>query len=300
MQVIEEYKKLCEGVLAIPVVAGVKTESEKFAGAFYTMTLEALMPDGKALQMATSHNLGQGFAKAFNISFFDEKKQKVVPWQSSWGFSTRLIGAVVMVHGDDKGLVVPPRLAKKKVVVVPIFFAGSKKIVLDKAFELTKRLSSFGAFLDDRENYSPGWKFSDWELKGVPLRVELGPKDIEKNQAVVVRRDNAKKEFVKLEFLERRVGEILLEMQSEMFLRAKSFLDSNIVEAKNEKEFLEGVEKKKLVLVPFCCGVSCERSVKEKHGVSSRCVPLNSKKVSGDCVFCGKKASNFVLFGKSY
>ncbi|MEM4261597.1 MAG: proline--tRNA ligase [Candidatus Diapherotrites archaeon] len=300
IMVLKEYKKLCEELLAIPVIAGYKTEHEKFAGAFYTTTLEALMPDGKALQMATSHNLGQGFAKAFKISFLDENKNKKTPWQSSWGFSTRLIGALVMTHGDDKGLIIPPLLAKKKIVIIPILFTDSKEQVLEKAYEVAKKLEEFGAFVDERDNYNPGWKFSDWELKGIPLRIEIGPKDIEKNQVVIVRRDTGKKEFVKLSELQKRTKEIIIEMQKNLFTKAKKFLEDNIIKVKNEKEFLEEINKKKLVLAPFCCEVECEKIVKEKFGITSRCIPLESEETKEKCIFCSKDKAKLVLFGKSY
>jgi prolyl-tRNA synthetase len=298
--ILDEYKKLVEELLAIPVIAGEKTESEKFAGALYTTTIEGLMPDGRALQMGTSHNLGQGFAKAFGLKFVDVDKLEKFPWQSSWGFSTRLIGAIVMVHGDDKGLVLPPRVAQNKIVIVPIVFGGEKEKVLKKARQLKEILSGFGALLDDRDNYNPGWKFSDWELKGIPIRIEVGPKDIEKRQVVVVRRDNGKKEAVSENEIVKRCFSILEEMHKDMFSKAKKFLNSNMVEAKNEKEFLKFINEKKMVLVNFCCNPVCEKSVKEKTGVTSRCIPFEQKNFVGKCVFCGSKSEKMVLFAKSY
>lgn len=297
---LDEYKKLVEGLLAIPVIGGVKTESEKFAGALYTTTIEALMPDGKALQMGTSHNLGQGFAKAFGIKFLDENKLEALPWQSSWGFSTRLIGALVMVHGDDKGLVLPPRAAKNKAVIVPILFEKTKKEVLEKAQQIEKSLSAYNVLLDDRDNYSSGWKFNDWELKGIPLRIEIGPKDIEKKHVVVVRRDNGKKEFVKEKDLAKRVPGILEEMQAEMLAKAKKSLDSNIEEASSEKDFAKLLEERKMVLVPFCCSGDCEKRVKEKHGITSRCIPFTEKEKPSKCIFCAKPSIKRALFAKAY
>jgi len=298
--VLDEYKKMIEELLAIPVVAGVKTESEKFAGALYTTTVEALMPDGRALQMGTSHNLGQGFAKAFNMHFTDENKQDRLPWQSSWGFSTRLIGAIVMVHGDDKGLVLPPRVARRKAVIVPVLFEKSKDAVLKKAAEVESVLSSIGAFVDLRENYSTGWKFNDWELKGIPLRIEIGPRDIEKGHVVVVRRDNGKKEFVKEKDIAQRILQILDEMHSEMFAKAKGFLDGNTVHAKDAKEFGKFIEGKKMVHAYFCEEKGCEAQVKEKFGVTSRCIPFSEKEKKGKCIFCGKAAARRTLFAKAY
>src|SRR3989338_5244024 len=196
---LEEYRKLCEEILAIPVITGYKSKAETFAGALYTTTLEALMPDGKALQMGTSHNLGQGFAKAFGIEFLGRDEEKHVPWQSSWGFSTRLIGALVMVHGDDKGLVLPPNIAPTEIVIVPIFKDENKAMVLEKAHDIKSKLRGHSVILDDREGYTPGWKRSEWEMKGIPLRIEIGPKDIANSQAVLARRDTGEKKIVKLD-----------------------------------------------------------------------------------------------------
>ena len=298
--ILDEYKRLCEELLAIPVVAGQKTESEKFAGALYTTTIEALMPDGRALQMGTSHNLGQGFAKAFGISFMDEYKKAQTPWQSSWGFSTRLIGAVVMVHGDDRGLVLPPRLAKNKAVIVPILFENTKKEVLQKCRKFERELDDLNVLVDDRDQYSSGWKFADWELKGLPLRIELGPKDLEKGHVVVVRRDNGKKEFVKDKDVKKRVPEILEEMHAEMFSKAKKFLDSNIVEVKNKEEFRKAIDSKKMALCYFCGEKDVEAKIKEEFGLTSRCSPFGQEEKEGKCIFSGKSAKSKVLFAKAY
>lgn len=298
--ILDEYKRMVEELLAIPVIAGMKTESEKFAGALYTTTIEALMPDGRALQMGTSHNLGQGFAKAFGIKFTGENKQEQLPWQSSWGFSTRLIGAVVMVHGDDKGLVLPPRAAKNKCVIVPILFENTKKEVLKKAREIEKELAEFCPVLDERENYSTGWKYNDWELKGIPVRIEIGPKDIEKGQVVFVRRDCGKKEFVKEKEVKKRLGEVLEEMHSDMFERAKKFLDSNIVEANSYEEFKKLIGERKMVLAHFCEDPAVEAKVKEETGVTSRCIQFDGKEKAGKCIFTGKPAKRRVIFAKAY
>jgi Prolyl-tRNA synthetase len=222
---LEEYKRVAEDLLAVPVIAGYKTEKEKFAGALYTMTIEGHMPDGKALQLGTSHNLGTGFGKAFSIRYLGKDEQYHIPWQSSWGFSTRMIGGMVMTHSDDKGLVLPPRVAPIQIVIVPIIFEKTKDIVLKKAREVRQALSKHEVELDDRDQYSSGWKFNEWELKGVPLRIEIGPKDIEKNQVVVVRRDTGEKEPVKLPALKKRVAELLDDIQLQLFQKAKRFLD---------------------------------------------------------------------------
>ncbi len=298
--ILGEYKRLAEELLAIPVIAGQKTESEKFAGALYTTTIEALMPDGRALQMGTSHNLGQGFAKVFGIRYLDENGKEQLPWQSSWGISTRLIGAIVMVHGDDKGLVLPPRVAEHKAVIVPIVFGKTKEMVLKKAHEISPGLVEFGVFVDDRDNYSAGWKFNEWELKGIPLRIEVGPKDIEKQQVVVVRRDTGKKEFVPEKGLSKRLAEIIQEMHADMFSKAKKFLDSNIAEASTYDEFKKAVEGGKMALCYFCGEPDVEKKVKEETGASSRCIPFDSKESSGKCIFSGKPATQKVLFARAY
>ncbi|MBI4210821.1 MAG: proline--tRNA ligase [Candidatus Diapherotrites archaeon] len=298
--ILDDYRDLVQDLLAIPVVAGQKTKSETFAGALYTTTIEALMPDGRALQMGTSHNLGQGFASAFGIRFTDEQKKEQLPWQSSWGFSTRLIGAIVMVHGDDKGLVLPPRVAKRKIVVVPIVFEDSREKVLKKAREIGKALSEHGAFVDDRDNYNPGWKYNEWELKGVPLRIEVGPKDVEKGHVVVVRRDTGAKEFVKDKDIAGRIPQLLEEMHKAMFAKAKKFLDDSTAEAKSEEEFSKLVAQRKMVLAQFCCLPECEQKLKEKTGITSRCIPFNVKGAGSKCIFCGEKAESKALFAKAY
>ncbi|MBN2067648.1 MAG: proline--tRNA ligase, partial [Candidatus Diapherotrites archaeon] len=259
---LDEYKKLCEELLAIPVIPGEKTESERFAGAKRTFTIEALMPDGKALQMGTSHNLGQGFAKVFGISYLDEKGQKQLPWQNSWGFSTRLIGALVMVHADNKGLVLPPNVAANKIVIVPIIFDKTREKVLKKAKRLSKKLSKFSPILDDRDGYSAGWKFNEWELKGIPLRVEVGPKDIAKKQAVLVRRDSGKKLIVKEGQLAKKAEALLKDMQAGLFSNAGQFLKKNTLEVKSWADFKNALESKKLILAHFCNAPSCEEAIK--------------------------------------
>lgn len=300
LQYIQLYKKLCEELLALPVLAGRKTEKEKFAGAKYTLTIEAFMPDGKALQCGTSHNLGQGFAKSFGIEFIGRDEKKHLPWQNSWGVSTRLIGATVMTHSDDKGLVLPPRIAKNKIVIVPILFEKTKSETLKVAKEILKQFSDFSPILDDREDYSPGWKFSEWELKGIPLRIEIGPKDLEKKSATIVKRNTGEKLQIKIKDLEKQVPKILEEMQKELFETANNFLKSSIVEAKNFNEFAKAIQDKKIVKITWCNETKCEEEIKEKINASSRCIPLDQKKISGKCPNCGKPAKVQVYFARSY
>ena len=297
-EILNEYKKLCEEVLAVPVIVGTKTKSEKFAGAFYTTTIESLMPDGRALQMGTSHNLGQGFAKAFGIKFLDKNEKPQVPWQSSWGISTRLIGSVILTHGDDKGLVLPPKVAEKKIVIVPIIFKKQEKDVMKKAKEIEKKLSEFDVFLDDREGYSAGWKFNEWEMKGIPIRMEIGPKDVEKKQVVLVRRDNGKKEIVKESELKNKIPKILDDIQKNLFKKAKKFLDENVVEANSYEDFKKAIKDRKMVSIYFCEDEKLEVKIKEETGATSRLIPFNQK-TPGKCIFT-KKPSKKVFFARAY
>lgn len=300
---IEEYKGLVEGLLAIPVIIGTKTEHEKFAGAQYTLTIEAFMPDGRALQCGTSHNLGQGFAEAFGISFLGEDGASHKPWQSSWGFSTRLIGALVMTHGDDKGLVLPPNAAREQAVIVPILFDDSKDAVLAECRALQKSLADDGirAFVDDREGYNPGWKYNEWELKGVPLRIELGPKDLAKKQAVLVRRNDGHKTITPLGSIRAAVHQELEIIQQSLFARAKEHLEASITEVASKDEFIAAIEARKLVLAPFCCDIAVEDEIKEQTGATTRCIPINETPVSGQrCFWTGKKATHFVYFARAY
>lgn len=295
---LEEYKKLSEELLAIPVLAGKKTEREKFAGAVYTLTIEAFMPDGKALQLGTSHNLGQSFAKSFGISYIGKDEKKHIPWQNSWGFSTRLIGGVVMVHGDDKGLVLPPKIAPVQIVIVPIIFKKNKRGIMKKAERIKEQLKEFRVKLDGREEYSPGWKFNEWELKGVPIRIEIGPKEIAKNQAVIVKRNDGKKIPCKMTDLNKKIKKMLEDIQKEMFQKAKKFLNSSIVEAKTWDKFAAAIRQKKIAEALFCGGEGCEDWIKdETGGANSRCI-IQEKQ--GECVCCKKPAKHLVYFSKSY
>ncbi len=298
-EILNEYKRTCEELLAVPVLTGIKTRAEKFAGAHYTATVEALMPDGKALQMGTSHNLGQGFAKAFGIKFKDKNEKMVTPWQSSWGISTRLIGSVILTHGDDKGLVLPPKVAENQVVIVPILFKKKEKGILKKAREIEKKFLDVGAFVDDREEYSAGWKFNEWEMKGIPIRIELGPKDLEKKQVVVVRRDTGDKEIVKESELKTKIPKVLEDIQKNLFKKAEKFLKGNIKKTKNWNEFSKIIKNRQMALVPFCEEINCEDSIKEKtQGATSRLIEKENKE--DKCINCKKKAKYWVYFAKNY
>ncbi len=299
---LEEYRRLIEGQLAVPIMKGEKTEAEKFAGADRTYSVEAFMPDGKALQCGTSHDLSQGFATAFEISFLGRDEKKHIPWQNSWGISTRLIGALVMQHGDDKGLILPPNVAPIQVVIVPIMFSDSKAEVLKKAQELKESLSGLRVHLDERDEYSPGWKFNEWEMRGVPLRIEIGPKDIEKKTVVMVRRDTREKAFVPMKEVVEGATELLSTIQSAMFEKAKAAVKDSTTKAKGWRDFAKCIEERKLVLAPFCCKPSCEEDIKEKlPGCTTRNIPLGPKRGNEQkCVNCGKETLIDVYFSKAY
>lgn len=300
LKVINYYKKLAEELLAIPVLIGRKTEKEKFAGAKHTYTIEAFMPDGKALQCGTSHNLGTGFSKAFGISFLGKDEKKHLPWQNSWGISTRLIGGTVMIHSDNKGLVLPPKVADEKIAIIPLFFKDSKEKVLKKAREIFQDLKKFNPILDDSEEHSPGYKFSEYELQGIPLRIEIGPRDLEKKQVMVVRRDNNKKIEIKIENLKKEISKILELIQKDLFKKAQEKLYENIIEIKEKSDFEKAIKNKKIALMNWCDNGECEEQIKEETGASSRCILLNREKETGNCPFCKRPVKVKAYFSKSY
>ena len=303
MQQLFEYVDLIGNYMAIPVIAGKKTEKEKFAGAEHTTTVEALMPDGKALQMATSHMLGQNFSKVFDIKFLDKDEQVKHVYTTSWGLSTRTIGAIIMVHGDDKGLALPPKLAPVQIVIVPIVFKENKEKVIEKCKEILKKLKlkAYDVLLDDRDGYTPGWKFNEWELKGVPVRIEIGPKDIENEQLVFVRRDTNEKITIKAKDLEKKIEQILDDIQNHLFEKAKEHLAKGIVEVHNFNDFVEAIKNRKMAKALFCGEAECEDSIKDKtEGATCRCIPFEQKAAKGNCVQCNKEAKYWAIFGKGY
>ena len=298
-QMLNVYASFCEDVLAIPVVKGLKTDKEKFAGAEATYTIEALMHDGKALQSGTSHNFGDGFAKAFGIQYTDRDNKLQYVHQTSWGMTTRMIGAIIMVHGDDSGLVLPPRIAPTQVMIIPI--RQQAEGVIDKAEEIKERLEKLHTVAIDLTDKSPGWKFSEQEMRGIPVRIELGPKDIEQNQCVVVRRDTREKILVSLDQVETRITEILEQMQNEMFQRAKDHRDAHIYDAHNYDEFKDIAENKPGFIRAMWCGdPECEAKIKEDTTVTSRCMPFEQEEISSGCVCCNKPAKKLVYWGKAY
>ncbi len=298
IQMLNVYADFCERVLAIPMIKGRKSEKEKFAGAHATYTIEALMHDGKALQSGTSHNFGDGFARAFDIQYTDRNNTLQYVHQTSWGMSTRIIGAIIMVHGDDSGLVLPPRIAPTQIMIIPI--NQNKEGVLDKAYELKEKLSSFKVKVDDSDK-SPGWKFSEQEMRGVPIRIEIGPKDIEANQAVIVRRDTREKIIVSLDEITVKAGEILEQMQSDMLERARKHRDTHTYVAKNMEEFEKTInEKPGFIKAMWCQDEACEKEIKEKTGATSRCMPFEQEQIGETCVCCGKPAKVMAYWGKAY
>ena len=300
-RMLNVYADFCEKYLAIPVVKGKKTESDKFAGAVSTYAIEALMHDGKALQAGTSHYFGDGFAKAFGIQYQSRENKLEYPHQTSWGMTTRMIGAIIMTHGDNNGLVLPPAVAPIQAVIIPV--AQHKAGVLEKARELESRLkaSKIRVKLDDSDN-SPGWKYSEYEMKGVPVRIEIGPRDIENNQCVLVSRHNREKSVVFLDELEHAVGEKLKEVHDALYKAALENRERRTYACTSLEEITKTLEEKGdgFVKAMWCGDEACEDKVKELTGVGSRCIPFEQEQLSDICVCCGKKAKYMVYWGKAY
>ncbi len=299
-QMLGVYADFCEKYLAMPVVKGKKTESDKFAGAVSTYCIEALMHDGKALQAGTSHFFGDGFAKAFDILYTNKENKKVHPFQTSWGVTTRLIGAIIMTHGDDNGLVLPPAVAPTQVVIIPI--AQHKEGVLDECSKLRDKLSArFRVKMDDSDN-SPGWKFAEYEMKGVPVRIELGPRDIENGQCVVALRCNGEKLTLPLEGIEDAIAEILDRVTGIMFDKALANREQKTYDCHSMDEIVSMLEEKGdgFIRAMWCGDEACEDAVKEKTGVCSRCIPFAQEAIDTKCVCCGKEATQLLYWGKAY
>ncbi|HBE09457.1 MAG TPA: proline--tRNA ligase [Lachnospiraceae bacterium] len=299
IQMLNVYADFCENVLAIPVIKGQKTEKEKFAGAVATYTIEALMHDGKALQSGTSHNFGDGFARAFGVQYTDKENKLQYVHQTSWGVTTRLIGAIIMVHGDDNGLVLPPKVAPTQVMIVPIM--QKKAGVLEKAEELRSAISAYARVKVDASDKSPGFKFAEQEMRGIPLRLEVGPRDIEAGQAILVRRDNGEKETVAFTDLEKRIPELLQTIQKDMLEKARAHRDANTHTAKNWDEFKDIIENRQGFIKAMWCGeTACEEEIKAETGASTRCMPFAQEEITNVCVHCGKPAKKMVYFGRAY
>ena len=302
MKILEIYKKTVEEELAIPVITGKKSEKEKFVGAVYTTTIESIMPDGKALQMGTSHFLGQNFSKPFEVKFADKDNVEHFAWQTSWGISWRLIGAMIMVHGDDKGLVLPPNVAPIQVLIVPIYKNDEgMNAVLSKVEEIKKILEvkKIRVYVDDRKGLSPGYKFNDGELKGIPLRIEIGPKDIEKESVVIAKRYNREK--LNLGFSEiETIATILNEIQKEMFVNAKIQAKVNSIDISDYAKFKSKIEIGGFFNAPWCGKTECEEKIKEETGADIRVLPFDSKNVNEKCIYCNQQSISIPVFARGY
>jgi len=300
--ILELYKKTIEEELAIPVITGKKSEKDKFVGAVYTNTLESLMPDGKALQMGTSHFLGQNFSKPFDVKYLDENNSETFAWQTSWGVSWRLIGGMIMTHGDDKGLVLPPKVAPIQVVIIPIYYSKEdKENVLQKACQIKDSLSNndVRVHLDDREQLTPGFKFNDWEMKGIPIRIEIGPKDIAKNQIVLARRHNQTKISLDIDGLTEKTLSELKNIQKEMFDAAKKILDERVVRVSEYQQFKKELENGKMIDCSWCGNQTCEDKIKEETGADLRVIPSDNTKAE-TCIYCKNSGTTNVLFARGY
>ncbi|MFQ6107980.1 MAG: proline--tRNA ligase [Candidatus Aminicenantales bacterium] len=305
LMILSLYKEFVETELAISVVSGRKSEREKFAGALETYTIEALMSDGRALQMGTSHNLGQQFSKVFNIRFEDRNQNLQYVWQTSWGVSTRLVGALIMAHGDDSGLIFPPRVAPIQVILIPISIGNWKKEVLPVIQKIKAVLQEAGlrVNLDDRAEFTPGWKFSEWEMRGVPLRIEVGPRDVQSNQALLVRRDTMEKETKSLDSLKEEVPAILEKIQKDMLTKSIQFMKENTHEVQGYKELKEIIESRRGFIRAFWCGGDeCEERIKQETMATIRVIALKEGKPypRGKCIVCQKEADNLVYFARAY
>ena len=299
IRMLDEYARLCEEWLAIPVVKGQKTDKEKFAGAKSTYTIETLMHDGKALQSGTSHHFGDGFARAFDIKYLDKEGKQQYVHQTSWGFTTRIIGALIMVHGDDRGLVIPPKIAPTQVMIVPI--AQHKEGVLDYAYELKSRLDSVVRIGIDGSDKKPGWKFNEYEMKGIPVRLEVGPKDIEQGQVVLARRDTGEKIILPVEELESKLPALLEKIQNDLFNKALTHREAHTSTALTFDEFKSAlIENPGFVKAMWCGDVVCEEFIKEETTATSRCIPFEQEKLSETCVCCEKPADKMVYWAKAY
>ncbi|MGE7919685.1 proline--tRNA ligase [Viridibacillus sp. NPDC093762] len=299
LRMLNVYAQICEEYLAIPVLKGQKTEKEKFAGAESTYTIETLMHDGKALQSGTSHNFGDGFARAFDIKYLDKEGKQQFVHQTSWGFTTRIIGALIMVHGDDRGLVVPPRIAPTQVMIVPI--AQHKEGVLDFAYDLKERLGKVARVNIDASDKKPGWKFNEYEMKGIPVRLEVGPKDIENNQVVLARRDSGEKIIVSLDELEVKLPAMLEEIQNDLYNKALNHREENTFIVQTFDAFKAQLEEKQGFIKAMWCGdQACEDKIKEETGATSRCMPFKQEQISEVCICCSKPAEKMVVWAKAY
>ncbi len=303
LEILDYYRQIYEDLLAIPVSMGRKSVGEKFAGADYTTTVEMIDPEAKSIQGGTSHHLGQNFAKAFDITYLDKNQKKQYVYQNSWGITTRTLAAMILIHGDDKGLIIPPRVAENKIVIVPLLFKGKEEFVLKKAFEIKEELEEFGIIIDDRDNVSAGFKFNEWELKGIPIRVEIGPKDIENSLVQIVRRDTFEKFEIKFSEIKMEVLKILEDIHKNLFDRAKDMMAEKTVCVYDFESFEKAILENKRCLVPWEENIASEDEIKQKTGAKSSCIPFEFKEKSLDsvkCFYSGNPATCWAYFSKSH
>ena len=303
MEILKIYKKTIEEEIAVPVVTGKKSEKDKFVGAVYTVTLESLMPDGKALQMGTSHFLGQNFSKPFDVKYLDENNVETFAWQTSWGISWRLIGGMIMTHSDDKGLVLPPKLAPIQVVIIPIYYSKEDRgKIVQEAKKIQDVLTDveIRTQLDDRDQVTPGFKFHDWELKGIPIRIEIGPKDVAKNQVVMARRYNQTKDSISIDKLSGAIAAELENIQQQMFDAAKKKFDERISAVSQYEQFKAELENGKMLSCSWCGKQECEDKIKEETGAELRVIPSDDGKKVETCIYCKDNGAANVLFAKGY
>ncbi|MAG19982.1 proline--tRNA ligase [archaeon] len=300
-KIIDIYKDILENYMALPNFFGKKTEREKFAGAEYTWSLECYLPNGKAIQGPDFHHDGQIFAKAYDIKFIDKDEKEKYVWQNTWAISTRMLGVMFAMHSDDKGLILPPKMADEKIGIIPILFEDSKKKVLAEAKKIKKILNKYGVFIDDREEYTPGWKFNEIEMSGTPLRIEIGPRDLLKKEVVVVKRNTSKKYTIKISQLTKEIPKLLDEMQNELYEKAEKLLKSNIVKTDNYKDIIKLIKNKKLILAPMCINEECEDQLKDKTTAKVINIPLEQPSLENKkCIICNKQADYIGYIGKSY
>ena len=303
MEILKIYKKTIEEEIAVPVVTGKKSEKDKFVGAVYTVTLESLMPDGKALQMGTSHFLGQNFSKPFDVKYLNENNVETFAWQTSWGISWRLIGGMIMTHSDDRGLVLPPKLAPIQVVIIPIYYSKEDRgKIVQEAKKIQDVLTDveIRTQLDDRDQVTPGFKFHDWELKGIPIRIEIGPKDVAKNQVVMARRYNQTKDSISIDKLSGAIAAELENIQQQMFDAAKKILDERISAVSQYEQFKAELENGKMLSCSWCGKQECEDKIKEETGAELRVIPSDDGKKVETCIYCKDNGAANVLFARGY
>lgn len=298
--IIGVYDDICKNYMALPSLIGKKSDKEKFAGAEYTVSMEFYMPNGKAVQGPDFHHDGQNFAKAYDITFLDENGKKQHVWQNTWAISTRMLGVMFAIHSDSKGLILPPKMSPNQIVIVPILFESTKGKVMKKAEEIKKKLKKFNPILDSREEYKPGFKFNEWELKGIPIRIEIGPKEVKENSAILVRRDTNEKQKIKLMLLEKKIKLMLEDIQNSLFNRAKKILKENLAEAETIQDLEKGIQNKKITLTPLCNSRECEDNLKFKtNGAKVLNIPEKQPK-KAKCIMCSKDSDYWAYIGKSY